>query len=185
MRVKHTMSWRRCLFLAGRAYQRGEFDEAEQMYLTALKKAQAVGRPHWRLATNLGNLAEFYRLLGRYAEAEPLFRRAIEMDELCLNDKRSVNPPHDIGISYGNAKLDLSTDLNNLALLCTSLGRFVEAESLFRKSLALCREVTGPEHPEMAIRLDNLVALYRDQGRNAEAEAIEDRSAMIRAKLSH
>jgi hypothetical protein len=108
------------------------------------------------------------------------------VDELCLNDKRNVySRSLDLGISNGDARLDLAIDLNNLALLCTSLGRFVEAESLFQRSIIFCREVTGPEHPEMVIRFDNLAAPYRDQGKNAEAEEIEDLLRAILAKRIH
>lgn len=161
--MKHEMSWGRYTYFARQALQEENYAEAERLYLTALRKAQSIGKPHWRLATSLGTLAELYRILGRYAEAEPLFQRAIEMGELCLNDKRSISPrSFGVGISYGDAKLDLSTDLNNLALLCTSLGRFTEAESLFQRSITLCREAVGPEHSEIAIRLNNLSVLYRE-----------------------
>jgi len=174
--MEHSMSWGRYVFFARRAHELGDYAEAERLYLAALEKAQAVGRPHWRLAVSLGGLAEIYRLQGRYAEAEPLFRRAIEIDELCLHDKRDIAPRRSRpGIAYGDPKLDLSVDLNNLALLYTSLGRFREAESFFKKSIALCEEVTGPEDPEMAITLHNLAALYRDQGRDTEAEALAAR----------
>lgn len=174
------------MFFARRAWQQGDYAEAEKLYLIALGKAESVGRPHWRLAASLGNLAENYRLQGRYAEAEPLFRRAIEIDERCLNGKRSLHPRGSpLSISYGDPKADLSSDLNNLALLCMSQGRYDEVESLLRRSIAICRDVIGPEHSEMAIRLRNLAILCHAQGKDAEAEEIEAHSEMTQTKRSH
>ncbi|MBN2441118.1 MAG: tetratricopeptide repeat protein [Spirochaetales bacterium] len=39
------------------------------------------------------------------------------------------------------------TSLNNLALLLQALGKYEEAESLFRKALAICENRLGKDHP--------------------------------------
>ncbi len=53
------------------------------------------------MATSLNNLAVLYKAQGKYAEAEPLYKRALRIDE------RALGPDHP----------DVATDLNNLAVL--------------------------------------------------------------------
>jgi tetratricopeptide (TPR) repeat protein len=46
----------------------------------------------------------------------------------------------------------------------------------------------GPDHPDVASVLDNLAALYHDQGRYSDAESLYKRSLVIREralKLDH
>jgi tetratricopeptide (TPR) repeat protein len=43
---------------------------------------------HPEAATNLNNLAEFYRSQGKYADAEPLYKRALTID------KKALGPDH-------------------------------------------------------------------------------------------
>jgi tetratricopeptide (TPR) repeat protein len=55
------------------AYQRGQYDEAEEQFKAALGSAKGFGEDDPRFATSLNNLAELYLAQGRYAEAEPLY----------------------------------------------------------------------------------------------------------------
>ena len=64
---------------AGKAYQERKFPEAEKLYTDALREAEAFGSADTRLAANLNNLAELYRLRDRFAEAEPLYKRSLEI----------------------------------------------------------------------------------------------------------
>ena len=68
----------------------------------------------------------------RLAEAEPLYRRALAIDE------RSYGPDHPT----------VATRLNNLALLLWTTNRLAEAEPLFRRALAIDERSYGPEHPD-------------------------------------
>ena len=43
-------------------------------------------------------------------------------------------------------------------------------------------ETLDPDHPNLALRLENYASLLREVGRNAEAEEMEIRAAVIRAK---
>jgi CHAT domain-containing protein len=90
---------------------------------------------------------------GRYAEAEPLYRRALAVDE------KSLGPDHP----------DVARDLNNLAGVYNSQGRYAEAEPLDRRALAIREKALGPNHPDVAISLSNLAAAFADQGRFADA----------------
>jgi tetratricopeptide (TPR) repeat protein len=72
-----------------------------------------LGPDHPKTATGLNNLAEFYRRLEKYEQAEPLFKRALAIRE------KTVGPDH----------FETATVLNNLALLYKSQGHYAEADS--------------------------------------------------------
>ena len=61
-------------------------------------------------------------------------------------------------------------------MLYHPLGRYAEAEPLFQRALAIVEKALGPEHTNVAARLNNLAALYDAQGRYAEAEPLYQRA---------
>jgi tetratricopeptide (TPR) repeat protein len=69
--------------------------------------------------TQVDIVAELYRDLGRLAEAEPLYKRALEIRE------RTLPAGHP----------DIAQSLNNLALLYQAQGRLAEAEPLYKTQL--------------------------------------------------
>ena len=102
---------------------------------------------------------------GKYAEAEPLFRRALAIEEAALG----TNHP------------DVGTTLNNLALLLQEQGKYAEAEPLFRRALAIKEAALGPDHPDVAQVAENLAAVLRHLGREDEAQRLEEPAAGIGA----
>ena len=72
------------------------------------------------LAATLNNLAERYKEEGRYADAEPLYKRALAIRE------KALGPDHP----------DVAQSLNNLADLYTAQGRYADAEPLYKRALA-------------------------------------------------
>ena len=99
----------------------------------------------------------------RYAEAEPLYRRALEIDE------RSYGPDHP----------DVAIDLNNLAQLLKATNRLADAEPLMRRALEIDENSYGPDHPDVAIDLNNLAQLLQDTNRLADAEPLMRRALAI------
>ena len=95
---------------------------------------------------------------GRYADAEPLYRRALAIFESALG------PDHP----------DTASSLNNLAVLLEGQGRYADAEPLFRRALAIRETALGPDHPDTASSLGNLAGLLHDQGRTEEAFGLVD-----------
>ena len=71
---------------------------------------------------------------------------------------------------------------NNLGLLYMAQGKYVEAEPLLKRSLAIREKALGPEHPDVAQALENYGDLLRKMDRDAEAEKMEARAQAIRAK---
>ena len=108
------------------------------------------------VATELNNLAVLLRGTNRMAEAEPLDRRALAIDER----------------TYGLGHPDVARDLGNLAELLHGTNRMAEAELLYRRALATDERAYGPRHPDVASRLNNLALLLRYTNRMAEAEPL-------------
>ncbi|CAN0068607.1 unnamed protein product, partial [Ectocarpus sp. 12 AP-2014] len=120
-----------------------------------------------KIAIDLRNRADRLREQGNYAEAAPLYLRAIEIQEKILG------PDHQ----------DLATTLNNRAGLLESQGKFAEAEPLYRRATEILETALGPEHPNVATALNNRALLLKKQGRYTEAEPLYERSQAIREKM--
>ena len=69
----------------------------------------------------MDNLAALLEARGDYAAAEPLYWRALAIDEKVLGSEHS----------------DVATDLNNLAGLLWAKGNYARAEPLYRRALAI------------------------------------------------
>ncbi len=156
-------AWERHMRAAIEPYQQGHYAKAVTQIQDALRAAEAFGPDDPRLATSLNNLAELYRLQGRYEEAEPLNKRALAIREKVLGPEHS----------------EVATSLNNLAVIYLKQGRYAEAEPLYKRSLAIVEKALGAEHPNVAGSLNNLGEFYRLQGRYAEAEPLYKRSLAI------
>jgi tetratricopeptide (TPR) repeat protein len=176
------------------------FDEATLNLVTS-----AFGPDTHETATALNNLALTYYSLARYMEAEPLYRRAIEIDEKVLDKDHP-----DVAIRYNNlagllkaqGKYDQAEPLyrrameisekalgkdhptvairyNNLALLLQHQGKYDQAEPLYRRAIEIGEKALGKDHPEVAVRYHNLASLLRDQGKFDQAEPLYRRAIEI------
>ena len=54
---------------------------------------------------------------------------------------------------------------------------------MFEESLAIRKKMLGEEHPDVAQSLNNLAALYENQGKYDEAEKMFEESLAIRKKM--
>ena len=131
----------------------------------ALDEAQSL-TDDTQLGLRVNNLAVFYQALGRYAEAEPLYKRALVIREKAL----------------GSEHPDVAQSLNNLAMLCQLTDRYAEAEPLLRRALVIREKTLGSEHPDVAQSLNNLAMLCQLTDRHAEAEPLYQRAIAIGKK---
>ncbi len=122
-----------------------------------------LGSNHPGVAGLLDQQATLLQVIARYGEAEPLFRRALAIDEA----------------SYGPDHADVAIDLNNLALLLQATNCLAEAEPLMRRALAIDEASYGPNHSNVAIRINNLAGLLQATNRLAEAEPLMRRGMAI------
>jgi tetratricopeptide (TPR) repeat protein len=120
----------------------------------------AIAEPTSRL---FNQLALLLKTKARYAEAEPLYRRALAIFEASL------------GLDHP----EVATRLNNLAGLLSATNRLGEAEPLYRRALAIDEASYGPDHPEVAKDLNNLAGLLGATNRLGEAEPLYRRALAI------
>ena len=72
--------------------------------------------------------------------------------------------------------------LSNLAWVYYDQGKYADAESLFKRALALRENALGPEHEYVSVSLQNLADVYERQGRYADAENAIKRETAIDEK---
>ncbi|MDA1139099.1 MAG: tetratricopeptide repeat protein, partial [Planctomycetota bacterium] len=87
----------------------------------------------------------------RLAEAEPLIRRALAIDEQ----------------SFGAEHPNVAIRLNDLALLLKATNRLAEAEPLMRRAVEILlkfTQATGHQHPHLNTGLGNYAELLQETG---------------------
>jgi tetratricopeptide (TPR) repeat protein len=162
-------------------------------------------------AGDLLNLLASYRhgALAAYAQARPLFERALAIYEKVLGPEHPLTAPslnnlalllYDQG-DYAEARQlferaltivektlgpdhpNTAKTLNSLALLLQTLGDLAGARPLLKRALAIYEKVLGPEHPLTATSLNNLALLLEGQGNLAAARPLHERALAIREKV--
>ena len=103
---------------------------------------------------------------GRYADALPLFQRALTQRE------SELGPDHP----------DTALALTNLAQLYWAQGQYAQALPLLQRALAIREKALGPEHVDTGQSLHNLARTHHALGQHAEAMAYYQRSLAIREK---
>jgi tetratricopeptide (TPR) repeat protein len=111
----------------------------------------------------LNQVGLYLRARADHTEAEPLFRRALEIDEAFLGPSDPV----------------VAIRLDNLASLLETTNRHEEAEPLMRRALAITDATFGPNHPNVAVSLNNLALLLHFTGRPKHAEPLMRRALEI------
>ena len=83
------------------------------------------------MRSDTDNLALSLWHQGKYAEADPFYRQAIEIDEKAL----------------GGDHPTVATLYSNLAALLYTQGKHGEAEPMFRRALEISQASLGSDHP--------------------------------------
>ena len=142
------------------------WDESETQQRKAL--AEAKEHANAKLVVKASNnLAQLLKDTNRIGEAEPLMRRALEINEA----------------SFGEHHPTVATSLNNLATLLQDTNRMGEAEPLMRRALEISKASFGEHHPTVAIGLNNLATLLKHTNRIGEAEPLMRRALEIEQGL--
>ena len=146
-------------YLGNAQYQQAKYQAAAENF----RKAGAFRPDDTVLLTSLS--LSLYELAD-WAEAEPLMRRALAIDEQ----------------SYGPDHPEVAIRLNNLASLLKATNRLGEAGPLMRRALTIDEKSYGPDHPRVAIHLNNLASLLKATNRLGEAEPLMRRALAIDEK---
>jgi hypothetical protein len=126
------------------------YEPAEEHLATITQRADAlaVNAPSTRL---MSCLAGYLHTRGDFAEAEPLMRRALAIDEY----------------SFGPDHPNVARDLNNLAALLQATNRMADAEPLMRRAVGILtrfRLRTGHWHPHGQIFDQNYRRMLKAMG---------------------
>ena len=103
----------------------------------------------------MNQLGLYREARGQFRAAEPLYRRALAIDEQ----------------SYGPDHPTVATRLNNLALLLRATNRLGEAEPLYRRAVQILIEFqrrTGHEHPNFRVTRANYYGLLEELGKTPD-----------------
>ena len=117
-------------------------------FAVAQADREGITAPTSQLMNRLGVLLHAKALS---AEAEPLMRRALAIDES----------------SFGADHPEVAGDLNNLAQLLKDTNRLAEAEPLMRRAVIAILNFTrktGHEHPHLSQVLGNYAGLLAEMG---------------------
>jgi tetratricopeptide (TPR) repeat protein len=131
--------------------------------ITETAYGAGIAEPTARL---INQVAQLFLAQARNLEAEPLMRRALEIDE------RNNGPDHP----------KVARDLNNLASLLQYASRLDDAEPLMRRALDIVEKNLGPDHANVAVLLNNLAQLLQSTNRFSEAEPLMRRALDIDEK---
>ena len=138
------------------------WDESENQQRKALAEAEMHANEKL-VAGASNNLGVLLQATNRFEEAEPLMRRALEIDTA----------------SFGEHHPAVARDLNNLGVLLKNTNRFEEAEPLMRRALEIDTASFGEHHPDVAPCLNNLGLLLQATNRFEEAEPLMRRALEI------
>jgi nephrocystin-3 len=136
-------------------------------YYNTLESFERSGASDELLGLALNNVAFFLNLNAKYNEAEPLYRRGLEITEKAL----------------GEAHPTTASLINNLGGLLYDKGDYRGAEPLYRRALEVEEKVFGPEHPRTADSLHNLALLLRTKGDYQGAELLHRKALKIQESV--
>jgi CHAT domain-containing protein/tetratricopeptide (TPR) repeat protein len=85
-----------------------------------------------------------------------------------------------IKAQFGTDHPNYAVALNSLAGVYLRQAKHAEAETLFKRALAIQEAKLGKDHPEVAATLSNLAVGYQEQGKYAEADALYRRALAIK-----
>ncbi|CAN0045546.1 unnamed protein product, partial [Ectocarpus sp. 12 AP-2014] len=143
-----------------------QHEEDERLHEPPLADDKMYDSDDLDIAKDLRSQADRLTEQGKYADADPLYLQAIEIQAKILG------PEHQ----------DLATTLNNLAALLEIQGKYVEAEPLYGRATAIWEEALGADHPTVATVLNNRAGLLLSQGKYDDAEPLYVRAIAIGEK---
>ena len=138
------------------------WDESEAQKREALVEAE-VHANEKLVAIASNDLGLLLTDTNRFKEAEPLLRRALEIETA----------------AFGENHPNVGAGLNNLATLLQATNRLDQAEPLMRRALRIYEAASGNHHPDVAIGLNNLATLLQATNRLDQAEPLLRRALGI------
>ncbi len=157
-------------------------------------RRQLLGADHLSTLQSTISMGHLLARHGKYTEAEPYYRVALEGSRRVLGDdhpdtlhsiirmgellkqqgRLTEAEPYYREALEGSRRVlgdnDTATAMNHLAILLLAMGRPTEAEPYYREALEDRRRVLGDDHLSTLTSINNLGLLLQDQGKLSEAE---------------
>ncbi len=149
-----------------RAFQKGDYVEAQELLEGAVKEAEKFGDSDVRLATSLTNLSRCLIEEGLAKDAEPQLNRA-----LAIREKAD-----------GKDSIEYAAITGALGTACALLNKPQDAEKYFQTALTIRQAKLGADHTEVAESLIDLGKLNCVQGKLDDAERLLKQALAIRYK---
>lgn len=191
----------------GLALVRGDRANAERTLRSAIRSLEGLDGSHLELASALLQLGDLKQEMGNHAEAEDLFRRALDVGDRSLgpDDPRLVPALTRLGTArlsrgtteeaepllaraltiserrLGENHPDLVILINDFTRLCLKHSAYSLAEPLLLRLLEMKRR-KGESHPEVATVLASLAVVRQAVGRHESAEQLWRRVLEIRER---
>ncbi|MCI9173977.1 MAG: tetratricopeptide repeat protein [Lachnospiraceae bacterium] len=128
--------------------EKGNYWQGARMLMYSVKILESlVGENHLEIAVCYLEMAEIFRILTMYQEAEGAYRKALSIRELA----EAEHP-------------DTAACYRGLALLYETQGKYAEAEKAYRKAQKIYQETMGENHPDAIAVMKNLEHLQRKRG---------------------
>lgn len=145
----------------------GDLDAAEKLWkrLLSLKEKSGI-RDNGEIAAIMMRLSAVNRQQGRYAEAESLAEKALNIAKTLRKEPCSEWVPF----------------LNNLAVIYLDRQKFAAAETMAKSAITHCDKSQGASKP-MSDALSVLSDIYIAQGKFEEAEKFSQRAMAMREAL--
>ncbi len=200
-------AWEQYTQQGSEEFIQSNYGQAEREFKLALKEAELFGDHDLRLATSLTNLGVLYKAHAQITKAEPLFERAllIQQNVLGPNNFEVVSTAAKLCHFYAqrgewnkadalcarvfayvqahqNTKereLDLAVLADGLA---KSFGDRSPSEQLFQIALAIRQRALPANHMAIASSSECLARLYAGRGNQADAEPLFKRAYEISDK---
>ena len=163
-------SWREDLITAKRLREEGNSQAADTAFRGIVASAKQLDLHAPATGVELNSIGRQLYLAARYAEAEAVYRMALE-----AFDAPGPDAPPD-------ASVNRALTAGNLGVLLRALGRYREAESRLAESLRQLEQIEGPGSLNYAIMASNLGSVYWAQGDLTRAENLVLRANDIFAK---
>ena len=195
--------------LAVVADNKGDYQKAKSLYDRALASGEKVWGPeHAYLSNPLNNLGVLHWRLGEYREAEACYRRSLAIREKTYGPEHPyvAGSLNNLGLIYqqmgkldlarqyyerslainrkkGDETIGVAENLDNLAIVDSSSGRYAQAQARFELSLRIQEKILGPDHANIAGLLFDYAFMLRATGAYDRAVACYERALKIKEKV--
>ena len=141
-----------------------------EWYLKTLRRVAPMPREDrvaYLSAATINDQAEALWGQGKYAAAQPLFEKVLEIRRHLLTDDHP----------------DTATSYNNVAVNLGPQGKYAQAQPLLEKALAIRRRLLTDDHPDTATSYESVAYNLNLQGKYAQAQPLQEKALEIFRRL--